>query len=155
MCVRMLIIVGLVGAATTFTGCPIVYRGYQGYDGRVLDADTGEALQAVRVIACLLDRYPGAGQKDCATTPWKNETITDADGRFELGESRHLGLGMPVPHGFPGPYDTNLRFEKEGYQTKEFHWWHDRKTLSNEPLIIHLNPDSRVAGQASDPELPE
>jgi hypothetical protein len=146
---KALLIAGIVGATATLTGCPIVYRGYRGYDGRVLDAETGEALQGVRVVACLLDRYPGARQKDCASSPWKKNTLTDAEGRFAVDESRHVGIAVPLPHGFPGPYDTNLRFEKKGYESQELHWWRDREVLSRQPLIIHLDPLTRSLGSPS------
>jgi len=148
MFVKVLLIAGLLGVTTTLTGCPVVYRGYQRYNGRVLDAVTGEGLQNVRVVACLLERYPGAGQEDCASSPWKKETLTDSEGRFEVRESHHIGLAVPAPHGFPGPYDTNLRFEKEGYESKELHWWHDRDILSQQPLIIRLEPKRSTPGSA-------
>jgi hypothetical protein len=35
---KVLLIVSLVSTAAALTGCPMMYRGYHGYDGRVLDA---------------------------------------------------------------------------------------------------------------------
>jgi hypothetical protein len=138
MCFRALSIAGLLGVLVMLAGCPMVYRGYRAYDGRVLDAETGHALPNVRVIACLLDRYPGAGQKDCASSPRTKAVLTDADGRFTVEASRHVGIAWPVPHGFPGPYDTNLHFERAGYESEELDWWRDRELLSHQPLVVRL-----------------
>jgi len=137
---KMLLIAGLLGTTAALVGCPVVYRGYRAYQGRVVELGTDNAIADVRVVACLLDRWPGAHQKDCASSPRKKETLTDADGRFDVQESRHIGIALPVPEGFPGPYDTNLRFEKEGYESKELDWWHDRDTLSQQPLIVRMEP---------------
>src|SRR2546428_4125973 len=91
-----------------FTGCvPVIYRGYTGYSGRVVDASTGQPLAGVAVTACLLDRFPGAHMTSCDSAAWKKFTTTDANGRFTVDGSRHLGIILPAPHLGPGPFDTN------------------------------------------------
>jgi hypothetical protein len=140
MCTKALQAAWLFAAAAVLAGCPVVYRGYHAYDGRVVDARTGQGIADVRVVACLLDRWPGAHQTDCASARSKKEVLTDNQGAFEIAGSHCLGIALPVPEGMPGPYDTDLLFEKPGYQTKELHWWRDREVLAQQPLIVQLQP---------------
>ena len=124
-----------VGAA----GCPVIYRGYQAYDGRVIDANTGKGIPDVRVIACLLDRQNSRQEPDCASAQQKQGVVTNGDGEFQIAGSHRIGLGLPVPEGMPGPYDTDLLFEKSGYRTKELYWWRDRDALAKQPLVVELD----------------
>ena len=125
--------------AMSLSGCiPIVYRGYTCYEGTVVDSRSGQPLSRVVVTACMLDRFPGAHMNSCESAKWKKHSVTEADGRFVVKGSRHFGVILPAPHMGPGPYDTNLRFELDGYESTELHWWRDRQTLSGQPLVVRL-----------------
>jgi len=94
----------------------------------------------VRVVACMLDRDPEARMTTCASTRWTKQSFTDGGGRFKIEGSRHLGVAAPFPHAHPGPFDTNVRFESEGYVAKELNWRDDRETLAKQPLLVELEP---------------
>ena len=129
-----------VTLVTFLSGCVfIVYRGYTGYVGTVVDSASGKPLSGVVVTVCMLDRFPGAHMNSCDATEWKKQTYTDKVGRFIIGSSHHLGVILPAPHMGPGPYDTNLRFELDGYTSVELDWWRDKKILSTKPLLVHLD----------------
>lgn len=125
----------------------MTYRGYRHLEGRVVAADTGEGLGDARVVACLVDRHPSARRRDCASTPWKEEVLTDSQGGFEIQGTRHFTIALPFPGGAP-TYDTNLLVQKEGYAQKELTWWCNGESLSQQPLIIRLEPARAAAGGA-------
>jgi hypothetical protein len=130
----------LLLCALPVLGCPMTYRGYRHLEGRVVAADTGVGLSNARVVVCLVDRSPAKRPPDCASTPWTKELLTDSEGRFELHETRHFTVALPFPGGTP-TYDTDLLVQKEGYIQKELTWWRDREILSQQPLIIRLEPE--------------
>jgi hypothetical protein len=125
----------------------MTYRGYRHLEGRVVAADTGAGVENARVLVCLVDRSPAKRPPDCASSPWTKEFLTDSEGRFEVNETRHFTVALPFPGGAP-TYDTDLLVQKEGYGRKELTWQRDGEILSQQPLIIRLEPARAAAGGA-------
>jgi hypothetical protein len=123
--------------ALLVSGCPTTYRGYRHLQGRVVAADTGVGLPNTQVVACLVDRSPTGRPRDCSSTRWKKEVLTDSEGRFEIQETHHFTLALPFPGGFP-TFATDVLVQKEGYEKKEFHWWRDDGLFSQRPWVVQL-----------------
>ena len=114
----------------------MTYQGYRHLHGRVVAADTGVGLADAQVVACLIDR---AKRGDCSSTRWTERVESDVDGRFEIPGTRHFAIALPFPGGVP-TYSMNVLVQKSGYVPRELTWQRDGELLSQQPLVIHLEP---------------
>lgn len=125
-------------------GCTRTYRGQRVYQGQVVSQD-GKPIAGVRVTACFLGRSLDDHPRECAAARWKTVVLSGPDGEFAIAEPKQFVPGINGPS---GPYDTNLLFERDGFESRELYWWRDQRLLSRRPLIVPVNRSDTSADTA-------